>query len=196
MADNRSRIEKLVGMLGSEHDGEVVNAVRMLQRMAAAEKKTMAELLLSGKERIVERVVYRDREPSGFGDKARTQNSESPFSRRNRAHAGRSRHYRDWSEAFDEAERDDADQAERDARAKANGRRKGAKFFRDGEGPILAGLREAYEKGYDVLNAFEIEFAEDVYNRYEDDDELSPAQVEVAERIIRKVARANADSII
>lgn len=54
------KLRKFVGMLGSDHEGEQLNALRFIKRMAAEEKITITELLLSGKERIVEKVVYRD----------------------------------------------------------------------------------------------------------------------------------------
>ena len=77
MAD-RGRLEKLVGMLGSQYDGERANAAAMLQKMADADKVTILELLsrtLGGggppqivyrdriveKPVIVEKVVYKER---------------------------------------------------------------------------------------------------------------------------------------
>ena len=60
MAVDHDKLRKFVGMLGSDHEGEQLNALRFIKKMAADEKKTITELLLSGGERIVEKVVYRD----------------------------------------------------------------------------------------------------------------------------------------
>ena len=35
MADDRSKLEKFIGMLGSDHEGEQLNALRFIQRLAA-----------------------------------------------------------------------------------------------------------------------------------------------------------------
>lgn len=62
MADNRSKLEKLIGMLGSDHEGEQLNALRFIKKIAADEKKTLTQLLMSGPERIVyvDKIIYRD----------------------------------------------------------------------------------------------------------------------------------------
>jgi hypothetical protein len=43
---NRQLIEKLIGMLGSDHTGEVFNAAQKLVKIAKEEKKTLVELLV------------------------------------------------------------------------------------------------------------------------------------------------------
>jgi len=67
---DRERLIKLIGMLGSEHDGERANAAAFLQKMAAKYKMTITELMgqVGGgapkviyKEKIVVKEVYRDR---------------------------------------------------------------------------------------------------------------------------------------
>lgn len=60
MADDRSRLEKLIGMLGSDFEGEQLNALRMIRALAAKEGKTLPQILLSGETRVVEKIVYRD----------------------------------------------------------------------------------------------------------------------------------------
>ena len=44
---NRELIEKLIGMLGSEHAGEVFNAAQKLVKIAKEEKKTLVELIVN-----------------------------------------------------------------------------------------------------------------------------------------------------
>lgn len=66
-----ARIEKLIGMLGSDFDGERANAAGMLKRLADAQHQSLVELLRSSfgggseriiyRDRIVEKTVYRDR---------------------------------------------------------------------------------------------------------------------------------------
>src|SRR5262245_1670674 len=41
----RTRLKKLVGMLGSAHDGEQLNAMGFIKRMAAEHKMTITELM-------------------------------------------------------------------------------------------------------------------------------------------------------
>jgi hypothetical protein len=57
---DHDKLRKFVGMLGSDHEGEQLNALRFIKRMAADEKLTITELLLSGTPQIIERIVYRD----------------------------------------------------------------------------------------------------------------------------------------
>jgi hypothetical protein len=78
---DKERLIKLIGMLGSSHDGERANAAAFLQKMAAKYKMTITELMaqVGGKgqdrviykDRIVEKVVvkevFRDRPGSPFG---------------------------------------------------------------------------------------------------------------------------------
>lgn len=76
MSLNREKIDKFVGMLGVDSDGEKANAARFLHKIALENKMTMVEMFSKvyggGGERIVyvekvvEKTVYRDRPgPSG-----------------------------------------------------------------------------------------------------------------------------------
>ena len=49
-------------MLGSDHEGEQLNALRFIKKIAADEKKTLTQLLMTGPERIVyvDKIVYRE----------------------------------------------------------------------------------------------------------------------------------------
>jgi hypothetical protein len=65
---DKERLIKLIGMLGSSHDGERANAAAFIQKLAERNKMTIAELIAAahggkGSERIVyrDRPVYRDR---------------------------------------------------------------------------------------------------------------------------------------
>ena len=73
---DKDRLIKLIGMLGSAHEGERANAAAFIQKMAAANKMTISELMAAAhggassekvvyRDRIVEKekVVYRDRPP-------------------------------------------------------------------------------------------------------------------------------------
>lgn len=57
----RSRLEKLLGMLGSSFDGERANAARMIEAMAKKHGLTIPQLILG--EPIIEHVVYRPARP-------------------------------------------------------------------------------------------------------------------------------------
>lgn len=58
-----SRLVKLLGMLGSDFDGERANAAAMIAKMAKDAKLSIADLVMRGGERIVyrDRIVYQDR---------------------------------------------------------------------------------------------------------------------------------------
>ena len=63
---DKDRLIKLIGMLGSAHAGERDNAAVFIQKMAAANKMTVTELMSQvggGSPRVVyqDRVVYKDR---------------------------------------------------------------------------------------------------------------------------------------
>lgn len=211
---DRARLEKIVGLLGSNYDGEpdgvAISALRKIQQAARDEKKTMAELLMTGGERIVyqERVVYRDR-PESPGShfrraqqewqaeqerKERERRADREREREARRERAEEHRRRQYGGAFDDAEMSDAErEAMRGARAekKAGGRRG---FGGDRE--ILDGLKWALEQDDGDLTHWEIEFCQNVPFQYRADWELSDSQAEVADRIIRKVRRNKAGSPI
>ncbi|WP_448953052.1 hypothetical protein [Labrys neptuniae] len=61
-SEERSRLAKLAGMLGSNSDGERLNALSFIKRMADAKDVRIDELLLSGQTEVVREIV-RWREP-------------------------------------------------------------------------------------------------------------------------------------
>jgi hypothetical protein len=46
--DKKKRLTQLLGMMGSQHDGEILNAARLAQRMIGSEGLTWEEVLSSG----------------------------------------------------------------------------------------------------------------------------------------------------
>lgn len=65
---SRERLAKLLGMLGSDYDGERATAAAMIAKMAKEAKMGVAEFVMQGgapqiiyRDRIVEKTVYRDR---------------------------------------------------------------------------------------------------------------------------------------
>lgn len=169
MADNRSRLEKLVGMLASDFEGEQLNALRMIKSMAQAEGKTLAELLLTGRERVVERVVYKDR-------------PESPRNQPTR---------REWR-------RDDFrfDEEPEWARGGYDPFRQERPRRRQDQRKILDGVAKAGTEGEAFLDLEELEFCQTVPYRYSFDWELSVNQKAMAKQIIRKVRYGNAEPLI
>ncbi len=60
-SNERLRLAKLAGMLGSSFDGERLNALSAIQRMADQKKCRIEELLLSGQTEVVREVIrYRE----------------------------------------------------------------------------------------------------------------------------------------
>src|SRR3954463_4067248 len=45
MSDNLSRLAAVLGMMGSDHDGETLNAARQAEKMRKASGKTWADLI-------------------------------------------------------------------------------------------------------------------------------------------------------
>jgi hypothetical protein len=58
---DRNRLLKLIGMLGSEHDGERANASAFIAKMAAERKMTITELMEEAHGKPVEKVVYKEK---------------------------------------------------------------------------------------------------------------------------------------
>ena len=50
--DKKKRLIQLLGMMGSEHDGEILNAARLAQRLIGSEGLTWEEVLSSGNGKI------------------------------------------------------------------------------------------------------------------------------------------------
>jgi len=221
MADNRSRLEKLVGMLGSDHDGECLNALRMIKKIAAEEKKSLPELLLSG----VDRIVYRDRPQPARPHPKPERNYRDSFkedfggfdfeemARKARENAERNARTREearqreaeakaaesrqrYGGAFDDAEM--TDEQREAARARRKARKEGGPKQRRSwdTRELLDELNWALENNDDDLTGYEIEFASQVPFQYRFDYELSSKQIEVAKRIIRKVKSAQQGSPI
>ncbi len=112
------RLEKLIGMLGSDFDGERANAAGMIKSYAAKEGKTISELLLQGPTRTiyqdrtiyepiyreVERVVYREK--IVYRDRPRAGGRKAPLPRRGDLLTGleycheNNRHMTEWEIAF------------------------------------------------------------------------------------------------
>lgn len=58
---DRNRLLKLIGMLGSQYDGERANASAMIARMAADRKMTITELMEEAHGKPVEKVIYKEK---------------------------------------------------------------------------------------------------------------------------------------
>lgn len=142
-----TRLEKLLGMLGSDFDGERANAALMISNMAKAAGKTIAEFVIQGGEpQIVyrEKIVYR----------------ETPV-------------YRYTPDPPD----------------------MGDERFYEAGGTLLESLRNALQHAI-RLSQWEVDFATDMAHRYYSDDQLTKRQVQIAERIIRKVNKHDAEAPI
>lgn len=163
----RARLAKLIGMLGSDHDGEVLNAARFIRKMAEDEKKTLAELLLTGTERVVERVVYRDR-PSGY------QNPATRPYEPNRGEDYRNYDYNPYEKPRYRKTADDLD-----------------------DRAVLNALKEILDsKDMDCLDFHMQEFVQSVPFQYDYDWQLSTQQKKMARVIIRQWRRRDAEPLI
>lgn len=64
--DKRTHLIKLLGMLGSDHEGEVVNAARMAQRLLGSEGMTWVEVLAPNGHTIVDPGSYNAGYAAGY----------------------------------------------------------------------------------------------------------------------------------
>lgn len=168
----RARLEKLIGMLGSDHEGEVLNAVRFIRKMAEDEKKTLAELLLDGK--VVEKIVYRDPPMSNHPAARPYEQYRQP------------RYRRDWSDYnwdYEEPKREE--KAEEKTAENLNDRL------------ILDSMRVVLNSGeLGCLDDHMQEFVRNVPFEYEYDWQLSNAQKKLARVIFRTWRKRNAEPLI
>lgn len=67
------RLRKLLGMLGSDYDGERANAAKMIADMAKKEGKTVADFVMSPQ------IIYRDREKIVYREAPKRRTAESVF---------------------------------------------------------------------------------------------------------------------
>lgn len=167
---SRERLAKLLGMLGSEFDGERANAAAMIAKMAKEAKMGVAEFVMQGggpqiiyRDRIVEKTVYRDRPRSMFDEDVA----------------------RDFERRFNDAFRESMN-------SKNETRRKAKTPPKDG---LIDGLRWAQHHP-EHLSGFEVEFIDDMLRHGYDDDDLSWKQAKVARRIIAKVKAYEGEPLI
>lgn len=165
---DRDRLTKLVGMLGSDHDGEIVNAVRFIRRMADAEKLTVTELL-----------------KQGLG--APTSSRSSAFKPRHEWHDPFAEQYKQQQEWARRAAQQAEDRTRRQAEERANRPPTGVSQW----------LRKIWqEKQSDpfFFNEFEREFILNVLSLR--DWDLTEKQAKTAARIIKKYRREYAEPLI
>lgn len=158
MADDRSRLEKLIGMLGSDFEGEQLNALRMIRALAAKEGKTLPQILLSGETRVVEKIVYRD---------APMQHAYRPPQRSK---------YQDYGTKFTE----DQDDSFRAGGEQQRGQR------RQDTRKLLDALAKAAEEHKDEMSFTDYDFARKVPYEYQYDWQLSEKQKALARAILRR----------
>jgi len=172
---SRDRLTKLLGMLGSDFDGERANAARMIAEMAKKEGKGVADYVMGGggpqviyRDRIVEKPVYRDRPCAECERRAKADRHDTRMYTEDDL-----RNYRP-KERFNFE----------------NLRRPGQRQSRPkGEASIIAGLREAQDFP-EHLSGWEMEFVEDILRKHQFDYELTDRQTKTARKIIAKIAAA------
>ena len=189
---DKSRLEKFLGMLGSQHDGERANAAGFISRLAVDRKLTIPDLIrktlgvASGasssssgstlRERLLEQQIAHER--------LRAQSRERDLNRTLKL----------YQDQLIEAQRSSAK-----ARAEVMTLRKQLEAKTNPFGFSTRSTVEPDQAGTDGLldmlgaaakhprlNAWERSFAEDVAARYDDDDQLSDKQRAAIEKILRK----------
>jgi hypothetical protein len=210
MADNRSRLEKYLGMLGSDQMGERAAAALKIHELAKAENKTIVELCM-GPQSQRQESRHPQQEPrrdpsynpfrqrgSSFSDdffadierRARAAQREAAAAAAKREAESAKQRY---SGAFDDAEMTDEErQAARAHKAEQKRRQ------RPKNRPLLDELHQAYSSYDDdgSLEHWEKEFAATVPHQYRADYELSAKQERTARMIIAKIRRNQGESPI
>lgn len=202
-------------MMDQDNDGEALNALRLLRRMAQKEGKNLAEFLLNGPQ-----PQPRPRQ-SGFADgfdfaaaaaraeanrqrneKARAEEARQEQRRREREakkQADRENRRHNYGGMFDDAEMTDEQReaarqrrAERNAKGSNGGFRGGRKHR-----AILDELAWiAKHADHETISGWEREFAEDISFKVESDWQMSDRQSATADRIIRKYRQSQDEPII
>jgi hypothetical protein len=214
MAVDREKLTKFVRMMESEHDGECMNALRMIKKMAAAEKMNLAELLLtpaaasSGSshggqqqrrphdryepfkwgfnfEEAMRKAAEEEQRERDRAASARQAAREAEARRREAEQAARAKQREEDRKAQFRGGFDDAEMTDEEREARRN---KKAKARRE-RSILLDELKTAFVDGraMGILTGWEREFAEDILDKHSEDWELSAKQVDRAERLIRKV---------
>lgn len=170
---DRTKLDKFVGMLGSEHDGEQVNAARFIKRMAAAEKLSIVELLTKAYGGGgAERIIYRDRpapaQPSS--PPRRSAESDAAEMRRKR-----------------EAE-EDRRNAEYEARTRKN--RGGRSNAYGHNGSMVSKIRTVLSYHSMLLTKWEKDFLEDLVKKVDSGYEMTPRQRASYMKIMEKAGYA------
>lgn len=211
----RDKIESIIRMMDQDNDGEALNALRLLRRMAQKESKNLAEFLLNGSQ------PQAKPRQSGFADgfdfaaaaaraeanrqkneKARAEEARQEQRRREREakkQADRENRRHNYGGMFDDAEMSDEQReaarqrrAERNARGSNGGFRGGRKH--------RAMLDElawiAKHADADTLTNWEFAFADDISLKLGEDWEMSDKQRETADRIIKKYRQSQDEPII
>lgn len=154
MAVDHDKLRKFVGMLGSDHEGEQLNALRFIKRMAAEEKKTITELLLTGTERVVEKIVYRDAPQQPY-----RRNYSGHYSRRDYEEPRQKQH----SSRFEERDAGLESRAILDALKTAGEEGLGILSMRD----LDFARTIPYEYSYDYeLSVRQVRYAKDILKRF------------------------------
>lgn len=172
---SRERLAKLLGMLGSDFDGERANAARMIAAMAKEANKGVADFVMGGGGS--ERIVYRDRVETVYRDRP------CPVCAQRQHKTSYERDRTDDTGFYTE------DDLRNYRKPKPEQKTHSAKR------PLLAGLRHARDFP-EHLSGFEAEFIDDCLAKYHYDYELSDKQAKVARRIIAKVNAYEGDPLI
>jgi hypothetical protein len=168
-----TKLNKFVGMLGSEHDGEQVNAARFIKRLAAEEKLSLVELFTKaygGGVRVEEKIVYRDRpaEPAREGFRSMSE------------------------EEFNKARARSREQKRADFEERKASRAAGPKSRAYGHnGSLVSKIRTVLAYHSMALTKWEKDFLEDLVRRVDTGYEMSPRQRSSYMKIMEKVGYAN-----
>lgn len=213
----RDKIESIIRMMDQDNDGEALNALRLLRRMAQKESKNLAEFLLNGAQSKPEPKASGFQYSGGFNFHEAAARAEANRQRNERARAeeARQEQRRREREARKQAEResrrdtyggmfDDAEMTDeqreaarqRRAERKAKGKSGG---FRGGRAhrellDELAFIAEHADR--QTITSQEREFCEDIARKLECDWEMSVKQENWANRIIRKYRQSQDEPII
>ena len=184
---DRTLLEKLLGMLGSDQMGERASAGAFIHRMAVKYKKTIPELMkaaYAGGAAPPQQPGANPYYNSPFDDlRADLRRQQQRYDEARRAAAMQEEQRRRAAARAQEEERLRAARERHRAREQAAGSDDAAR-----PNELLRALREAALMG--ILTAWEQQFAEDVSRRYERDDQLSDKQRSIVEKIIRKTTFA------
>lgn len=187
---DRSRLEKLLNMLGSDFDNERANAGSMIKKMADAANQSVAEYVLTNQRAAPSSGPQYPPRSSWADHAASRAQAQAEREKRWRNEEEHARRRQQW-ERDEQARREQARQRDQERheqrRKEAEARRasREPKIFKRPYYGILGRLLDLYQGQFAKLQEFEIDFIEFTLTNHIADRQLIRRNMEMAKAILK-----------